>query len=128
MRSQEQKSDDGLPALPSTLKPKRQDENHHPNYVNGAPSSSERREQYSVIWNWARTGIRSTWLLRSSLLYDADCVCGGVMENRSTIPRFSYDAMSWKEGVLGAVLLIVTVGWRALLMVGILIGMENAAL
>ena len=50
------------------------------------------------------------------------------MDNRSTISRISYDVISWKEGVLGGVLLLSTIGWRALLLVGIYLGMENTAL
>lgn len=55
-------------------------------------------------------------------------VCGGVVENRNMIPRFSYGVTSWEKGVAGAVLLIVTISWRILLLVGIYFGFDNATL
>lgn len=50
------------------------------------------------------------------------------MGNRFTIPQFSYDVISWNDGVLGVLLLFSTIGWCILLLVGLYLGMEDIAL
>jgi hypothetical protein len=56
------------------------------------------------------------------------CICGGVFEQMFRIPLFVYNVGIWNEGVLGFVLLMSTVGWRVLLLVGGYFGVKDLVL